>query len=261
MLNIEPPTKELLVSILSSLVEEKVTREQVVTWQKNVIDQFDYHGPGVLTVPLTVNEGYWEFVSLSALTRKSEIKSDPYGYFIRERDLLEYIAVLKNEDLNEEKNEINYIRPHQLPKICEEPLPILSFRDEAVIERNTMRSVRGVMDSLNNLQELVLFKYGYSIFTMVLHHEHETGLSVLNSQLNVGKDNIVALLNSLEVAPQDVDWVSPSLDSEKCRLNRLDDNSNTFPVADFSSYILAELTRIQYENKGHKQTYSIMRDL
>ena len=261
MLKIEPPTKEILIKVLKLLIEDAVTREEVVRWQKEIIDHFNYYGPGVYTIPLTVNDGYWEFVSLSALLKKSEIQNDPHSLFIRKEDLVEYLSYLKHENYNEIIGDFRFIRPHQIMQKDRQTFPIVSINDRDLIRRNSLKSVRGIMDNLENLQELSLFIYLDSVFTCCLHHEHEPGYVDLYGKLDENKDKIVSLLNKLSVAPQNVDWISSELDSEKCKLVRLDDNGNEFDMKKFDSYILANLTRTYFESKGHKQMYSVIKDI
>ena len=47
---------------------------------------------------------------------------------------------------------------------------------------------------------------------------------------------------------------SPSTDGE-CRLMRQDDNGNQYVVARFPHRDAAEKARIEFEARGHKQTY------
>lgn len=261
MLKIKPPTKEIMVNILKSLYDGELKREEVVQWQEDLIRKFDYYGPGVLTVPLKVSDGYWEFVSLSALLKKSEIQNDPHEHFIRKEDLKEYVADLRQENLEKISGGFKFIRGHQIPKEERRAFPIVSMTDKNIFIRNQLRSVRGVMDNLGNLKEASLFIYDKSAYTVCIDHEHYPGFAMLMGNLDEEKDKIVRLLQKLNVAPQSIDWVSPELDSEKCKLVRLDDNANEFEMKTYDSYILAELTRIHFENKGHKQLYSLKKGL
>ena len=63
MLEIIEPTKSKVIEILESLASGSISRNEVIAWQNRILKEFDYYRPGTYTVPLTANDGYWEFVT------------------------------------------------------------------------------------------------------------------------------------------------------------------------------------------------------
>jgi len=260
MLKIEPLTKDLLISVLELLVKGKVSREEVVTWHGAMMNRFGYTRVGADDLPLRVNDGYWEFVSLSSLMRKSEILSDKSDFFLRQGDFINYLGGLQGKTYEEISNEFQFVRQHEFTKESGEYRTLLYIMDEDIFTRNSMSTVRGILSSLSNLQELSIFEYQGLPFSISLHHEHDAGSAELNGMLHESMDTVVKLLDALKVSSDSIHWISPDLDSESCQLTRLDDNDNTFVIKEYDSYIKAELTRIEFENKGHKQTYRVVRE-
>lgn len=71
---------------------------------------------------------------------------------------------------------------------------------------------------------------------------------------------LAALLSHLQVQPEQVQWISPEFDDQKCTLTRLDDNNNTIVMKTFNNFVTAELTRVQFERRGHKQVYEVIKE-
>ena len=215
MLPLEPPTSEILVSVIAGLVNGELLREEVVAWQRAVITEFDYLGPGVYTVPLSIGEGYWEFVSLSALTCKSHILSDPHQFCIRDEDLTEYLHSIAREDLDETTGALRFCRWYQPypEKKSDTGFPIATMLDQNIMRRYPLRSTRGIFDSLHILQETSTFVFEGSWFSCCLHHEVDVGQVTIFGSASESKRKISRLLDELQVAPGAVDWTHPELEA------------------------------------------------
>ena len=112
MLLVKAPTKQILVQTIDGVIEGRYSRDEVVSWCEAVVEQHRREGSDKLLVPLTVEEGYWYFVSMGILAYPDFEHEDEF--FIRPGDLHEYLEDLKEIPCDEMQGPIRRLRVHLL---------------------------------------------------------------------------------------------------------------------------------------------------
>lgn len=103
MLLVAQPDAEGLLKIISDLFEEKISREEVVAWQRAVQAQSGWD----ISIPQT--KGYWYFYSLALATLTM---GD--SYFLRSSDLAEYLVDIEGVPGDEIGGDVTHLRSHQI---------------------------------------------------------------------------------------------------------------------------------------------------
>ncbi|MDZ7686495.1 MAG: hypothetical protein U5O39_17145 [Gammaproteobacteria bacterium] len=76
-----------MIGVLEGLLDGTYTREEVATWREGIIAE---HGE----IDLAIDDGFWYFESLAALTIPFAIEPDD-EFFARRRDIEEYLLDLQ----------------------------------------------------------------------------------------------------------------------------------------------------------------------
>jgi len=260
MIEVVIPTKDIIIEILEGLIHRRYSREEVVRWQHDVLEKYDYYGPGVFTVPLSPLDGYWEFVTFTVLKVRG-IPDGNHEYFIRDEDLMEYLQVLKRIDCSEANGEIKRIRFFQTKPTEKKSFELIQYHDP---ERRTLQKSgvfykRGIFENLGAYIETTLIEFRNATYLIDFYHDQFDG-SVLVTGIPENKENLAHFLCAIGVNSSSIKWINEKLDDEKCELYRIDDHGNHFPMRAFESYVAAEIARFEYERKRHKQHYFLKRD-
>lgn len=165
MLLVDPPDKAGLIRILEGLLEGKHSRDEVVSWWNAV--QGDY-GDGNQDT-----EGvFWYLQSLSALTIPISL-GDGEPYFIRERDIEEYLLDLRRVPANETFEGIARVRSHQTdPEAVRWPLVMMDQSDIHRLERLGLPSVRGLFDAHLDLVEHTHLLFQGDLYLIVRQYDN-----------------------------------------------------------------------------------------
>lgn len=157
MLLVKAPTRETLLEILLGLRDETLTRAEVVTWQRAVKNQ--------TPVPLSVADGYWYFVSLALLEVKL-VDAGEETWFLRDRDLEEYICDIRAIAPTDSIGPIRRLRAHQF-----EPgsarWPLATFQHPRDADFAGLSPVRGTFEERGDLVEHLHLAYDDAIYLIV----------------------------------------------------------------------------------------------
>lgn len=166
MLLVKHPDKAGLIHLLQGLLSGKYSREEVVSWWNAVESE---HG----RAPLAVDEGFWYYQSLSALTIPISL-GDGEAYFIRDRDLEEYLLDLQRVGTEESYQGITRVRSHQTdPAAVRWPLLMFEQTDIHRMERLGLRSVRGVFDPHLDLVEHTHLYFHGDLYLVVRQYDDQ----------------------------------------------------------------------------------------
>ena len=167
MLLIEEPTARLLMSVLKQVIDGRVSREEVVSWQRGVVRGYGYE-PGTATdVPLGVGEGYWYFLSLSQAAMGGMSMYTDDDWVLREQDMLEYLMDLEKMPARDGFGPLRRVRTHQFDaEALRWPLTTLYMPHDHLEQRGIV-SVRGIFDPHLDLVEHFHLQYDEDLYLLV----------------------------------------------------------------------------------------------
>ena len=155
------------MSVLKQLIDGRVSREEVVSWQRGVMRGYGYKPGTASDVPLGVGEGYWYFLSLAeaAMGGMSMYAND--DWVLREQDLLEYLMDLEKMPARDGLGPLRRLRTHQFDvDALRWPLTML-YMPHDHLEKHGILSVRGVFDPHMDLVEHCHLQYGEDLYLLV----------------------------------------------------------------------------------------------
>ena len=167
MLLIDEPTGPWLISVLKQLIDGKVSREEVVSWQRGIMRGFGYEPGSGSDVPLDVGEGYWYFMSLAdvAMGGPSMFVDDVWA--LREQDFVEYLMDLEKIPARDRLGPLRRVRTHQFDTATLRwPLTTLYMPHDHLEQRGIL-SVRGIFDPHMDLVEHCHLRYGEDLYLLV----------------------------------------------------------------------------------------------
>jgi len=253
---VNPPTKEIVIEVIQGLLNGFYSREETSSWIDSMYTNYTKQYPGCFT--FKVDDKDAEFVMKSLLFINDKDKADfdsPNQYFIREKDLEEYLNILNKVDCREQCGNIKRIRFHQRKLVKEVYYYIVEVEcDAELIERCGVFLTRGLYDDLGEHLEYAMINYCGSQLGIQYTHGIDQ-IQFIVGGVSGSEKNIAKLLVELGITSEKLKWVNNDIDNGKYNLCRLDDNDNAFIMKTFNSYIAAEVARNEYEKKGHKQTY------
>ena len=166
MLLVKRPGKADLVHVLQGLLERKYSREEAVSWWKAIQNEYG-------ETDLSVEDGFWYFQSLSALTIPINL-NDGEKYFIRMRDIEEYLLDLQRIGTEESHQGITRVRSHQTdPGALRWPLLMFEQTDVNRMERLGLRSVRGLFDPHLDLVEHTHLYFRGALYLVVRQYDDQ----------------------------------------------------------------------------------------
>ena len=146
MLLVRQPDRAALVNVLHGLLEESWSREEVVSWWTAVSGEYG-------SDCLSEEEGRWYLQSLSALTIPVDF-NDGEPWFIRRRDIEEYLLDLQRVVSDESYQGITRVRSHQTDaQAIRWPLLMFEQTDIWHLDNLGLRPVRGIFDPHLDLVE------------------------------------------------------------------------------------------------------------
>lgn len=258
MIEIRKPTKEILIEIIEGLLLKKYNREEVVEWQNNICKELSYYGPGVVMVPLKNEEGRWYFISLAILLETNKL-SNTKDYFIRDKDLRNWLNALKTVKYESEDSQIKILNIDN-NKDWKELFYLLHFNDSKNVLNNldkVFNFERGFFDDLGDLKEVAIFEYKNFRFALEKSYDHFLGLVNLSGEENIPAIVVAQLLEYLGIEPENLIGFSKKLSKYSYKLLRMDDNGITYVISDNLNYVVAYLHQKRFELGTHKQTYWI----
>ena len=166
MLLVKRPEKSDLIQLLRGLLDESYSREEVATWWQAVDKKYGSSG-------LSVEQGLWYYLSLSVLTIPISL-GDGESWFIRRRDIEEYLLDLQRVGGEESYRGITRVRSHQTdPDAVRWPLLMFEQTDVNLLERVGLRSVRGVFDPHMDLVEHAHLYFRGDLYLVVRQYDDQ----------------------------------------------------------------------------------------
>ena len=164
MLLVAPPDRGQLLAVLEGLIDGSYQRDEVVAWYHAVQGE-------VPDAVLSVDDGYWYFESLSALDVPIAIEPGEH-WFIRTRDLREYVADLKKVPGERSYNGITRVREHQTERdALKWPLLMFEYPDFRYLEELGLQPVRGIFDVHRDLVEHSHLYFEGSLYLIVRQYD------------------------------------------------------------------------------------------
>ncbi|MCB1692783.1 MAG: hypothetical protein KDI19_08460 [Pseudomonadales bacterium] len=164
MLLVKPPDKQKLRSVIAGLVDGNLAREEVESWYRAVVAEYG-------DVDLSVKDGYWYFHSLSALVIPIALGDDE-TWFLRPRDLREYLHDLDQVASSETWHNITRVRAHQVEHFeLRWPLIMFEHSEPAAFDRVGLTPVRGIFDVHHDLVEHTHLLYKGDLYLMVRQYD------------------------------------------------------------------------------------------
>ena len=139
MLLIKTPRKKDLQKIIRGLLADEISREEVLSWQRGVVSSYGWK------IPIGKLQGYWYLYSLMYIEAPF-----PGGYFLRKRDLEEYLRDLEVEPGDELQPGLGHLRSHQI-NLDELRWPIAMITDQ----HDVMASLPGVRGTFEKRMDMV----------------------------------------------------------------------------------------------------------
>ena len=139
MLLIKTPRKKDLQKIIRTLLADEISREEVLSWQKGVVSSYGWK------IPIGKSQGYWYLYSLMYIEAPF-----PGGYFLRKRDLEEYLRDLEVEPGYELQPGLGHLRAHEI-NLDELRWPIAMITDQ----HDVMASLPGVRGTFEKRMDMV----------------------------------------------------------------------------------------------------------
>ena len=139
MLLIKRPRQKDLRKVIRGLLNNEISREEVLSWQKGVVSSYGWE------IPIGKLHGYWYFYSLMYIQVPF-----PGGYFLRESDLAEYLRDLEVERGSEIQPGLGHLRSHEI-NLDEPRWPIAMLTDH----HDVMASLPGVRGTFEKRMDMV----------------------------------------------------------------------------------------------------------
>ena len=139
MLLIKSPRKKDLQKIIRALLADEISREEVLSWQRGVVSSYGWK------IPIGKLQGYWYLYSLMYIEAPF-----PGGYFLRKRDLEEYLRDLEVEPGDELQPGLGHLRSHQI-NLDELRWPIAMITDQ----HDVMASLPGLRGTFEKRMDMV----------------------------------------------------------------------------------------------------------
>ena len=256
----DEPTDQNLEFLLTGLLEARFTREQVFKWFKTMSKKHLRTYPGTSSFQAESRDGEFICHSMYFLLDKGIIKNrSSEEYYIRDSDIREYLECLQKKPCNDYCGPISRYRAHEaIPS--KEPvneLILLETGIEKLLSNLSILLVRGCYDDLALRKGVAFIKFNDSIFGLNHYHDPpsdaEEAFSIQGRRHS--ENDLSSLLVTLGISQEDILWFNNDALGNECELWRLDDNGNEYRMETYDNRVKAELTRLEYESKGHKQTY------
>ncbi len=192
MLLVKSPGRGELLHILEGLIDTSLTREEVVSWYQAVMAEHD-------DVDLSVKDGYWYFHSLAFITVPFGLEAGEY-WFIRERDIQEYVLDLLGVDSDASYQGVTRVRAHQVDDAAIKwPLLMIEHTDAGRLDQLGLNPVRGVFDVHRDLLEHTHLFYQGALYLVVRQYDDQAHqLMILGSSRD--QDRLGELLAILGIA-------------------------------------------------------------
>ena len=192
MLLVDPPTRNNLLEIINALQNNKISREEVVTWQRAVVNQFGD------TISLSAADGYWYFHSF-AFMDVPIVDRDGSGFFIRRSDLDEYALDIQQVPAAEFYGDVLRRRSHEVDNSALR-WPLTTFRYDACPHLAEMPSVRGTFEARGDMVEHTHLEFEESVYLIVRQFDEYANQGML---LGTDRDpeKLAEFMAQLEIEP------------------------------------------------------------
>ena len=191
MLLIKSPRKNDLQKIIRALLADEISREEVLSWQRGVVSSYGWK------IPIGKLQGYWYLYSLMYIEAPF-----PGEYFLRKRDLEEYLRDLEVEPGDELQPGLGHLRSHQI-NLDELRWPIAMITDQHDVMAS-LPGVRGTFEKRMDMVEHCHLRFEEVNYLLVKQFDEQAG-EVLLLGGNRDKPRAEQLLSLLGV----IDYMLP----------------------------------------------------
>jgi hypothetical protein len=257
LIPINKPSDEYIIDILTDFLNGALTHNDLDGWYSELYKKYCKKYSGCISFETESKAAHFLLCSLTYINdnRLVYLNEKP-SHFIRNEDIADYIKELKRIDCSDFNGRLRRVYLHQIEKSVEPSIPLISLKPggRALIDKFGVFFRRGVIDDLAERMEYCAIKFeGVFFFADYTHDREECQFTI--SSLKSNESKLAELLKYLGINRDEVDWINNEILKSKTELWRLDDNDNDFLMGTYDSFLDAELTRLHYEHKGHKQTY------
>lgn len=187
MLLVRPPTRDDISRVVQNLFDGRLTRAEIVTWQKAVVAECGWQ------IPANEAEGYWYFYSLEFVDLRF-----PGGYFLRQQDFAEYLLDMDHSPGEHVADKVRHLRTFEINRdLIRWPLALIED-DGLVMDR--LPSSRGTFERRGDMVEHCHLGFQGHEYLLVKQFDERTGeILLLGSQRS--PEQAQALLRLLEINP------------------------------------------------------------
>ena len=160
MLLVKTPNRDSLLQILRGLQQQKYSRNEIVAWQKAVMQKDGWD------IPLAVADGYWYFYSMAYLTLP--FGTDGLEYLVRAEDIDEYILDIEHKQDDWEYEGVKRLRGHEIDtRLTHWPLSLYQLTESNQLSTRGVTTVRGTFERRQDLVEHTHFRYRDATYLIV----------------------------------------------------------------------------------------------
>lgn len=173
MLLVEPPDRGQMLRVLSGFLDGDYTREELVSWRDGIVAE---HGE----INLPVADGFWYFESLAGLLIPFRLEPED-EFFVRERDMREYLLDLQGVGGDQRYEGITRVRSHQTDsEALRWPLLMFDQPDIKRLDELGLPPVRGIFDAHRDLVEHCHLYFEGELYVIVRQYDDRAHQLMVN---------------------------------------------------------------------------------
>lgn len=190
MLLVKAPTDDVMQEILLGLLDGSLSRIEVVTWYRAVLNQFGQD------LPLSI--GYWYFHSFPFLDIPL-LHQDRSDFFIRYIDLEEYLLDIKKTPAPEVHGNVRRLRSHQIDASALR-WPLTTVRHSEALTLCGFPAVRGTFEDRGDMVEHTHLMFDNAMYLIVHQFDEYADQSMLLGT-DRDPDKLAAFVAELDLEP------------------------------------------------------------
>jgi hypothetical protein len=190
MLLVKAPTDRVMQEILQGLLDRSLSRTEVVTWHRAVLNQFGQD------LPLSI--GYWYFHSFSFLDIPL-LYQDRNNFFIRDIDLEEYLLDIEKAPAPEVYGNVSRLRSHQIDASALR-WPLTTIRHSEALTTCGFPAVRGSFEDRGDMVEHTHLMFDDAMYLIVHQFDEYADQSMLLGT-DRDADKLAAFVAELDLEP------------------------------------------------------------
>lgn len=257
MIPIKKPTDKYIIDILTEFLNGTWSHDDLNNWHTELYKNYCKKYPGCISFETESRAAHFLLYSLIYINDSENVYlEEESAHFIRNEDIADYIKELKKIDCTDSNGKIKRVYMHEIELSDEPSIPLVSLSpcNKDLIDSFGVFFRRGIIDDLAERMEYCAIKFEDTYFFADYSHDRQECQFTISS-LKSNERKLANLLKYLGISSSGVDWINNEAFQSKTELWRLDDNDNDFLMDSFDTFLEADLTRLYYEQKGHKQTY------